>query len=53
MVVLIPLTQLPDLEAQREAMKKLGFLIGKWEGDPARNDLRLGSNPETILKVTD
>jgi hypothetical protein len=37
MVVLVPLmTQLPrvaDLEAQREAMKKLGFLVGKWAGE--------------------
>jgi hypothetical protein len=23
----------PDLEAQREAMKKLGFLVGKWAGE--------------------
>jgi hypothetical protein len=23
----------PNLEAQREAMKKLGFLIGKWAGE--------------------
>jgi hypothetical protein len=37
MVVLVPLmTQLPrvpDLDAQREAMKKLGFLVGKWAGE--------------------
>jgi hypothetical protein len=25
--------QEPDVAAQREAMKKLGFLIGKWSGD--------------------
>jgi hypothetical protein len=23
----------PDIEAQREAMKKLGFLVGKWSGE--------------------
>jgi hypothetical protein len=37
MLVLVPLmSQMPrgpDLEAQREAMKKLGFLIGKWAGE--------------------
>ncbi len=25
--------QAPDLAAQRDAMKKLAFLVGKWEGD--------------------
>jgi hypothetical protein len=25
--------RVPDLEAQREAMKKLGFLVGKWTGE--------------------
>ena len=25
--------RVPDLEAQREAMKKLGFLVGKWAGE--------------------
>jgi hypothetical protein len=25
--------RVPDLEAQREAMKKLGFLLGKWAGE--------------------
>lgn len=24
---------MPDLEAQRAAMRKLSFLIGKWSGD--------------------
>jgi|SRR5579863_5225 len=37
MVMLVPLMvqplRVPDLEAQREAMKKLGFLIGKWAGE--------------------
>jgi hypothetical protein len=37
MVVLVPLMsqlpRVPDLEAQREAMKKLGFLVGKWAGE--------------------
>jgi hypothetical protein len=37
MVVLVPLMaqlpRVPDLEAQREAMKKLGFLVGKWGGE--------------------
>jgi hypothetical protein len=37
MVVLVPrMTQLPrvpDLDAQRAAMKKLGFLVGKWAGE--------------------
>src|ERR1017187_3873844 len=37
MVVLCPLMSplppVPDLEAQREAMKKLGFLVGKWAGE--------------------
>jgi hypothetical protein len=37
MVVLAPLMaqlpRVPDLEAQREAMKKLGFLVGKWAGE--------------------
>jgi hypothetical protein len=27
------LPRVPDLEAQREAMKKLAFLIGKWSGE--------------------
>jgi len=27
------LLRVPDLEAQREAMKKLGFLVGKWIGE--------------------
>ena len=27
------LPRVPDLEAQREAMKKLGFLVGKWAGE--------------------
>jgi hypothetical protein len=27
------LPRVPDLEAQREAMKKLGFLAGKWAGE--------------------
>jgi len=27
------LTRVPDLNAQRAAMKKLGFLIGKWNGE--------------------
>jgi hypothetical protein len=35
-VVLVPLLaqlpRVPDLEAQRKAMKKLGFLFGKWAG---------------------
>jgi hypothetical protein len=37
MVVLAPLMaqlpRVPDLEAQREAMKRLGFLVGKWAGE--------------------
>jgi hypothetical protein len=37
MVVLVPLMaqlpRVPDLEAQREAMKKLGFVVGKWAGE--------------------
>lgn len=37
MVVLVPpmgqLPRVPDLAAQREAMKKLGFLAGKWAGE--------------------
>ena len=37
MVILAPLMaqlpRVPDLEAQREAMKKLGFLVGKWAGE--------------------
>jgi hypothetical protein len=37
MVVLVPLMaqlrRVPDLEVQREAMKKLGFLVGKWAGE--------------------
>jgi hypothetical protein len=37
MVVLVPpmaqLLRVPDLETQREAMKKLGFLVGKWAGE--------------------
>ena len=37
MVVLVPpmaqLRRVPDLEAQREAMKKLDFLVGKWGGE--------------------
>jgi hypothetical protein len=37
MLVLVPLMsqlpRVPDLEAQREAMKKLGFLVGKWAGE--------------------
>jgi hypothetical protein len=27
------LPRVPDLGAQREAMKKLGFLVGKWAGE--------------------
>jgi hypothetical protein len=27
------LTRVPDIEAQRAAMKKLGFLTGKWSGE--------------------
>lgn len=27
------LPRVPDLSAQREAMKKLGFLVGKWTGE--------------------
>ncbi len=27
------LPRVPDLEAQRKAMKKLGFLVGKWIGE--------------------
>lgn len=27
------LPRVPDLTAQREAMKKLGFLVGKWAGE--------------------
>ena len=27
------LPRVPDLEAQRAAMKKLGFLVGKWTGE--------------------
>jgi hypothetical protein len=27
------LPRVPDLEAQREAMKKLSFLVGKWAGE--------------------
>jgi hypothetical protein len=37
MVVLAPLMaqlpRVPDLEAQREAMKRLDFLVGKWAGE--------------------
>jgi hypothetical protein len=37
MVVLVPLMaqlpRVPDLEAQRGAMKKLDFLVGKWAGE--------------------
>src|ERR1700754_1407326 len=25
--------RVPDLEAQRDAMRKLGFLLGKWSGE--------------------
>jgi len=36
-VVLVPLMaqlpRVPNLETQREAMKKLGFLVGKWAGE--------------------
>ena len=28
--------RMPDVEAQRAAMKKLGFLIGKWSGEARR-----------------
>jgi len=37
MVVFVPLMaqlpRVPDLAAQREAMKRLGFLVGKWTGE--------------------
>jgi hypothetical protein len=34
LVSLMPqLPRVPDLEAQRDAMKKLGFLVGKWAGE--------------------
>lgn len=26
-------TRMPDVEAQRTAMKKLGFLVGEWSGE--------------------
>ena len=37
----------PDIEAQRAAMKKLGFLIGKWAGE-ARLQRRPGEPVELI-----
>ena len=37
MIVLVPLMvqlpRVPDLEAQREAIKKLDFIVGKWAGE--------------------
>jgi hypothetical protein len=33
LLLMAQLPRVPDLGAQREAMKKLGFLIGKWAGD--------------------
>jgi hypothetical protein len=40
----------PDLAAQREAMKKLAFLTGKWSGDAAT---RRGSNQTIKVKQTE
>ena len=53
MVVLMPkmaqLPRMPDLEAQRTALKKLDFLVGKWTGE-AR--LRHGpSEPIELLQT--
>jgi hypothetical protein len=44
------LPRVPDLEAQREAMKKLGFLVGKWAGE-AR--LQRGSTESVELLQTE
>ena len=30
---MVQLLRIPDLDAQRAAMKKLGFLVGKWVGE--------------------
>jgi len=53
MVVFAPLMaqlpRVPDLEAQREAMKKLGFLIGKWAGEARL--LRGHTEPVELLQT--
>jgi hypothetical protein len=42
--------QAPDLPAQREAMKKLAFLVGKWSGDATT---RRGPNETVKVKQTE
>ena len=39
--------QTPDLEVQREAMKKLQFLVGRWAGEAC---LYRGQNEPTVLE---
>jgi hypothetical protein len=40
------LPRVPDLAAQREAMKKLGFLVGKWAGEA-----RLRRGPSEFVEL--
>src|SRR5579859_1334275 len=44
------LPRTPDLDAQRAAMKKLGFLVGKWAGE-AR--LQRGPGESVVLVQTE
>ncbi|PYY10099.1 MAG: hypothetical protein DMG69_07490 [Acidobacteria bacterium] len=44
---LAQLPRVPDIEAQRAAMKKLSFLIGKWSGE-ARLQRRPGEPLEPV-----
>lgn len=50
-VLLVPcmaqVARAPDIEAQRAAMKKLGFLIGKWAGEA-----RLLRGPSELVTLT-
>ena len=40
------LPRIPDLEAQRAAMKEVGFLVGKWQGEA-----RLLRGPRELLEL--
>lgn len=47
--IMVQLPRMPDIEAQRAAMKKLAFLVGKWSGE-ARLERRSGE-PVTLLQT--
>lgn len=45
------LTRVPDLEAQRAAMKEVSFLVGKWEGEARL--LRVPAESVELLQTED